>query len=295
MKRVLITGGSGALGQAVIYLLKRLQTYQIFVTSSRIYSNLHNQISISLCDFRDLKQLTAAFNLARPDLILHLGATFTEDLSEAYAVNVAPAAHLLELVHTSKSRTRVVLIGSAAEYGVVKPEENPLNEEHALCPVSTYGVSKAWQTQLVGLYANRGIDVICLRIFNLFGAGISQKLFAGRIQNEINAVKLEQKSTIDVGCLDAIRDYISTDEAARQLIMIAERGISGNIYHIGSGQPITMRDFLVAQLKLHGLSASLIREAPVNSNRSGYDVPMIFASMQKTQHLEQQVLGERNV
>jgi GDP-4-dehydro-6-deoxy-D-mannose reductase len=139
----------------------------------------------------------------------------------------------------------------------------------------------------MGLYASRGSDVICARIFNLFGPGISEKLLAGRIQNQINAVKLEKKSSITVGPLTAIRDYVSTNEAARQLLIIAAHGISGNIYHIGSGQPITMRDFLIHQLKVNGLSSALIDEAPSHSNHSGYDVPMIFANMQKTRNLEQ--------
>ncbi|MFT4059636.1 MAG: NAD-dependent epimerase/dehydratase family protein [Legionella sp.] len=286
MKRVLITGGTGALGQAVIEHLQSLQTYQIFITRSKMESSINDQISVYPCDFRNLDQLTTAFDLARPDLILHLGAAFTEDLFQAHQINVAPAAHLLDLVYQKKSSARVILIGSAAEYGIVKPEENPINEEHVLCPVSVYGLSKAWQTQLVGLYAGRGIDVLCLRIFNLFGPGISERLFAGRIQGQINKIKIKQKSSIEIGSLTAIRDYISTTEAARQLMMIASYGVSGNIYHIGSGQPVSMHDFLLEQLKLHGLPSSLICAAPEHSNRCGYDVPIIFADMQKTRNLE---------
>jgi GDP-4-dehydro-6-deoxy-D-mannose reductase len=292
MNRVLITGGTGALGQAVIAHLKSLKTYQIVTTSSKINSIIQDPILVYPCDFRNLDQLTYAFNLANPDLILHLGASFTTERSEAYKINVAPAEHLLDLVHQKKSSARVVLIGSAAEYGLVKPQENPINEDHVLRPVSVYGLSKAWQTQLVSLYAGRGVDVICLRIFNLFGPGISKQLFAGRIQHQINEIKTKQKSTLEIGSLTALRDYISTTTAAKQLMMIASYGTSGTIYHIGSGHPISMHDFLLEQLKLHGLSPSLIRTAPEHSTHSGYDVPIIFADMQKTRNLEHNLRKE---
>jgi nucleoside-diphosphate-sugar epimerase len=290
MKRVLVTGGTGALGRAVIAHLRDTKAYDIFTTSARMTANDNIDLTVLPCDVRHPEQLKNACDAASPSLILHLAAAFTDDLSEAYRINVAPASHLLEHVYKREMKTRVILIGSAAEYGMVKREENPIREDHVLSPVSVYGTSKAWQTQLLDLYKNRGVDVICSRIFNLYGPGISERLFAGRIFNQMNAVKREQKDSIDVGALTAIRDYISTDAAAQQLLIIAEHGISGHVYHIGSGEPITMRDFLIHQLKLNGLSPALIREEPANSNRSGYDVPMIYANMQKTRKLEDYVL-----
>lgn len=282
MKRILITGATGALGQAIIKQLQPSYDAQVFTTSFKNHSphTQHRQ-----CDLRDLTQLTAVLDWAAPDLILHLAATFTQHLTEAYQLNVVPASHLLHLLHSRNLKTRILLIGSAAEYGVIKPEENPITEDHALFPVSAYGVSKAWQTQLLGLYANRGVDVVCARVFNLFGPTISETLFAGRIQRQIQAIQAGEKNAIEVGALTAVRDYLATHDAAHQVLRIALHGLTGNIYHVGSGQPISMRDFLMNQLAEHGLSAALIQESPVNSNHQGYDVPVIFADMQKTKKI----------
>ena len=291
MKKVLVTGGTGALGRAVIAHLRQMKTLEIYTTSTKNIISDNIDLTVLPCDIRNSEQLSAACDTVNPDLILHLAAIFTNDLIEAYKTNVAPALHILEHVHRREMKTRVLLIGSAAEYGIVNPEENPIHEERALCPVSAYGTSKAWQTQLLGLYANRGVDVLCARIFNLFGPGISETLFAGRILKQISAIKQKQKNLIEVGALTAIRDYISTEIAARQLLTIAEHGISGHVYHIGSGEPISMRDFLIHHLKLNGLDPALIREASANSNRSGYDVPIIYANMRKTRKLESGVLS----
>lgn len=287
MKKILITGAAGALGRAVLQELKKVKEYHLTATCKASNLVVDDKVHWVSCDVSDLGQLTAAFNSSKPDLILHLGAAFTlENVSDAYQSNVAPAAHLLELVQNSNLTTRVVLIGASAEYGAVTPEQNPITEECALYPVSWYGLSKAWQSQLLGFYANRGVDVVCARIFNLYGPGLSNRLFAGRLQNQINAVKRGHQSVIEVGALESIRDYLSTEEAARQLMAIALKGASGNVYHIASGQPISMRDFLLFQLKLNNLSTSLIHESAAHSNHQGYDVKVLYADMQKTWDLD---------
>ena len=124
-------------------------------------------------DVRDRSRFVSAIDSVEPDLVLHLAATFANDFDEAYSVNVAATRHLLDKVEQSGRRTRILLVGSAAEYGVVRSDENPIREDRVLAPVSIYGLTKAWQTQLAGLYASRGVDVVVARIFNLDGPGLS--------------------------------------------------------------------------------------------------------------------------
>jgi GDP-4-dehydro-6-deoxy-D-mannose reductase len=179
-------------------------------------------------------------------------------------------------------KTRVVIIGSAAEYGVVNIAENPIRESRLLAPVSVYGLSKSWQSQLIGLYRSAGLDVLGARVFNLYGCGISDLLFAGRVQNQIRDVLDGKKESIEVGQLTAVRDYISTEDAAIQLLAIIQRGLPGEIYHVASGVPVTMQEILQRQLTAVGLSFSIVKESAQFSNRSGYDVPMIYADISKT-------------
>lgn len=283
MKKVLITGGSGALGRAVIARMDQIGGYQV-ITAGRQCVN--DSMAHMHCDVCNHEQLSAVFNQAEPDVVLHLAATFTGNLDEAYATNVAPAKHILDLVQRSRLNTRVILIGSAAEYGVIRRDENPVQESRVLAPVSIYGVSKAWQTQLVGLYRSRGLDVVCARIFNLYGPGVSGHLFAGRLRNQIDEVLAGKKSVIEIGPLTAIRDYISTEEAAIQLLAIAAHGESGEIYHVASGVPVTMREILMCQLvEKSGLDPSIVQESSSFSNHSGYDIPTIYADITKTKQL----------
>jgi nucleoside-diphosphate-sugar epimerase len=280
MKSVLVTGASGALGRAVIARLRYLGNYRV-VAAGR---HCHDESSIQL-DVRNREQIIAAIKSIKPSLVLHLAATFANDFDEAYTVNVEAARHLLEVVQQSGFRTRVLLVGSAAEYGVVRPAENPIREDRVLSPVSIYGLTKAWQTQLAGLYASRDVDVVVARVFNLDGPGLSERLFIGRLQKQIGGILAGRKSVIELGPLTATRDYVSTDEAANQMLAIAEHGEVGRVYHVASGVPVTMRDILIRHLAIHKLDNSIVHESAELTNRIGYDVPSIYADITSTLQL----------
>ncbi|MCK4706216.1 MAG: NAD-dependent epimerase/dehydratase family protein [Gammaproteobacteria bacterium] len=279
MKTVLVTGATGALGLAVTQYLNKREEYKV-VTTGRSGENVDFQL-----DVIDKVQLASIIDQVKPALILHLAATFTHDFDDAYAVNVEASRQLLEIVQCSKLAARVILIGSAAEYGVVQANESPIREDHVLNPVSVYGLTKAWQTQLAGFYSKRGVDVVVARVFNLKGENLSDRLFIGRLRKQIDEVLSGDKSTIELGPLSATRDYLSTQDAAQQIFSIAEHGKSGSVYHVASGKPIVMRELLLQTLEEHNLDDSIVKEATENFNRSGYDVPVIYADISRVLQL----------
>ena len=280
MKTVLVTGASGALGRAVCARLR--ERGQRVLTTGR---GAGNDIAL---DLAEPQGIAAALAHSQPDLILHLAASFDNDFAQAYGMNVEASRQLLDAVEQAGRAVRVVLIGSAAEYGVVQPEENPVSEARVLKPVSVYGMSKAWQTQLAHLYAARGVDVTVARVFNLFGPGMSERLFIGRLQQQIDAVLAGRQQLIELGPLGAMRDYLSTMEAAEQLLAIAALAPAGTVHNVASGEPVTMRALMERTLAAHGLDPAIVREAEQLSNRSGYDVPVIYADISKTRDLMRQ-------
>ncbi|HYC42804.1 MAG TPA: NAD-dependent epimerase/dehydratase family protein [Noviherbaspirillum sp.] len=280
MKKVLVTGANGALARVLITRLGQIDRYQVVGASRRPAATGEVQL-----DLRDKDQIASTVKQVEPDLVFHLAATFANDFDEAYAVNVEAARHLLEAVQGAGRPIRVVLIGSAAEYGVVQPDENPLREDRVLKPVSVYGLTKSWQTSLASLYAGRGVDVVVARVFNLDGPGLSDRLFVGRLQSQINDVKAGRKSAIELGPLDAVRDYVETGVAAEQILAIATCGATGEVFHVASGVPVSMRDLLKKYLAEHHLDESIVKAAPILSNRTGYDVPVIYADMTRTNQL----------
>jgi len=276
MKTVLVTGGNGALARSVTGYLEAIGDYRVIVSTR---SGDGSSVQLNVCD---TPQLSATLERTAPDVVIHLAATFGNEFSDAYAVNVDSTRHLLDAVERSTSKARVILAGSAAEYGAVEPSDNPVSETRALNPVSVYGLTKAWQTQLATVYAARGVDVVVARIFNLEGRGLSERLFVGRVYRQIEEVVQGRRSTIDVGPLSATRDYLRLDDAAEQIAAVIAHGEAGCVYHVASGRPLTMRELLERNLAEHGLDMQIVREAPALSNRTGYDVPVIYANVART-------------
>lgn len=274
-RRVLVTGATGALGQA---LARRLRTSP---ADFKVFAPARSQHEDSL-DLHDCNQIARAIESTRPDLIMHLAATFSNEFDEAYAVNVAATRHMLNAVEASGRPVRIVLVGSAAEYGPVAPSENPIREDHVLRPVSIYGITKAWQTELAYFYASRGANVVVARIFNLFGPSLSERLFVGRLHKQIDELRRGERTRIEVGPLSAIRDYLAIDDAVTQLLAVADFGEAGKVYHVASGQPVAMRELLVRELAAHGLHESIVVEGADLTNRRGYDVPSIYADIGRT-------------
>jgi len=276
MTRVMLIGAQGILGKAMHRRLRE--------TSCEVVTAGRHGCDLSL-DLRHMSAFSQMFVAANPQWIIHCAATFSNDYEESCAVNVAATRQVLEAVRTAGSPARVVLIGSAAEYGAVVPEANPIREDHALAPISVYGLTKAWQTQLASLYASLGVDVVIARLFNLDGDGISQRLFVGRVRGQIDEVLAGSRTTLELGPLGAIRDYIHADEAADQILAIATHGDSGSVYHVASGRPTTMRALLEKHLAANGLEGLEVRESLALSNKSGPDVPVIYADMKRTVRL----------
>lgn len=162
----------------------------------------HIQIDVS-----DYSQTLAAIASIRPSIIVHLAASYNNEFDPAFAINVLGAKNLLAALKETSTPARVVLAGSAAEYGLVSASENPIGVQRVLRPVSIYGLTKSWQTNWGLLCAHEGQDVVIARIFNLYGSEMSQRLFVGRVQqqNSTNSFRhAKDRRSWFAGCLQGL-------------------------------------------------------------------------------------------
>ena len=280
MRRALVTGAAGTLGQALVARLTAAHDWEVVATSrgsakpglAQLDANCHEGVARTIA-------------ATQPDVIFHLAASFSQDFDEAYIGNVCGTRTLLSALAATGSTARLLLIGSAAEYGLVRPEDNPITEAQILRPMTVYGLTKAWQTELGLLHASRGANVVVARLFNLRADGLSERLFVGRVERQIAEVLAGERVTIEVGSLDAVRDYVPAADAVEQILAIAVCGLAGNVYHVGSGSPIRMRELLSTMLAEHGLGMDVVTDSSPSSSHQGYDVPIAYADMTKTHHL----------
>lgn len=278
----LVTGATGGFGPIFVKWLQANNAGPIWRSGRK---SLQEE-GYYPCDLTDANATRDFIARLRPHVIFHMAGDFTNTYDLDYSINSLGARHIIEALIAEHIKARIILIGSAAEYGVVSPEENPIKENRVLRPVSVYGLTKAFQTQL-GVYfsINSDIEVVIARMFNLLAPGLSERLFVGRVEKQIAACLRGEAKEIVVGNLDSQRDYVSVDQAIEQLNMIATRGRSGEVYHVASGKPVGMRQLLRKMMTDAGLNPSNVKENIGATGRSGYDVPVIFADITKTNNL----------
>ncbi|EGV20013.1 NAD-dependent epimerase/dehydratase family protein [Thiocapsa marina] len=276
---VLVTGAASPLGRLFVPWLRTRRGEDVVATARRTGTNPE----LNICDVCVREQLASTLDAVRPSLIFHLAARYSGNLDSDLSVNAWSARTLLELLGEQEFSARLVLLGSAAEYGLVNPAENPVPESRRLAPMSIYGLTKAFQTQVGSYFASvHGRDVVVARLFNLYAPGLPDRLFVGRVQRMIDAIKQGTRDRFMVGNLESVRDYVSAEQAFEQLSAIADRGLAGEIYHVASGVPTSMRDLLDRMLREAGLDWGAVESSASHAPRAGCDVPVIYADVRKT-------------
>ena len=241
MSRALIIGAAGFLGRRVAETLAAADW--LVVGAGRHDAPDGWPYGWVSCDLSRTPSVLDAVASADPDLIVNAADTAHDDFGALLAVHVAGTASLLDAARASGRAVRVVVIGSAAEYGVVEADQIPVDEAVPPRPVSPYGIAKAAQT-LVAL--RPGANSVVARMFNLCGPGEPRSLVCGAFASQI--VDLERTGhggTIGVGDLTAERDFIDVRDAARAVLAIAERGQPGEAYNVCSGIATSIGDVLV--------------------------------------------------
>jgi GDP-4-dehydro-6-deoxy-D-mannose reductase len=267
---VLVTGAAGASGAALLALLEADGHSKVLTTDLRELSRAGHVT----CDLTNAVAVLELVKQTRPDRIFHLAGTFTNRFETDHRCNVLATQALLDAVHTEVPKCRVLLVGSAAEYGLVATEENPISESRAAKPASVYGLTKAMQTMLMDYFHLAfGMDLVLARTFNLKGPGLAPNLLPGRLDREIERLKRGEIEAIELGRLDGRRDFVSVEEAAALYVRIAKHGTSGEVYNVASGIPVSLRDYVEARLAEDGLGKAAYREgAPTGKSANVLDI-----------------------
>ncbi|RME87240.1 MAG: dTDP-glucose 4,6-dehydratase, partial [Zetaproteobacteria bacterium] len=251
MRTVLVTGGCGFIGSAVVRRLLR-RGFRVVNYDALTYAGNPDSLREVLphpgyvfvhADIRDRAALEQTLARYEPDAVMHLAAEThvdrsIEDPERFVDVNITGTLTLLEAVRrywsalpeAKRSAFRLHHISTDEVYGDLGPDDPPFREGDPYRPSSPYAASKAGSDHLVrAWHRTYGLPVIVTNCSNNYGPyQFPEKLIPHMI---LRALKGEPLPVYGRG--DQVRDWLYVEDHAEALELVLTKGRIGETYHIG--------------------------------------------------------------
>jgi dTDP-glucose 4,6-dehydratase len=262
----LVTGADGFMGshltEALVSLDANVHAF-VRATSSGALNNiapLREQLKIKFADLTDKTSVDYLVKelLDAPDkpYVFHLGAQAHVGESwhrpyETVMANTVGTLNLLQsIVDYGLELEKFDTAGTSEEYG--NPRESVahhhdfddeggliLHERSPINPKSIYATSKVAADFLTMNYHDAfGVPGVVTRMFNNYGPRQNPRYVTGTI-----ITQALMRETVELGQLDPLRDFCFCTDGVRGHLMVAARGIPGDVYVYGQGNNISMRDW----------------------------------------------------
>ena len=256
MKHILVTGGSGFIGSAVV---DELLYYGYTVTVlDRVINDWTKKLDVEILNF-DINQFGLHSYYKKFDAIIHMAASHVVPESVAdpmkyYQNNLYSMLRLLD--YAKDSGTKIVFSSSAAVY---ESSDLAINEKHETNPHNPYGQTKLWAEQMLeSMFHAHDVNSVSLRYFNVAGAGKNHGYNAKKPTHAVPILLkaiLEDKPfrvfgndypTKDGTC---VRDYLHVTDVARahvQALQYLENHRCSEVINLGTGTGTSMLDLIGA-------------------------------------------------
>jgi GDP-4-dehydro-6-deoxy-D-mannose reductase len=242
---ILVTGSNGFVGKYLVELLKK-------DTSDEIIGLDRNDADIT--DFNSVKKF---IDDTEPDRVYHLagfasGAGKDKDL--IFKVNVEGTENILKALKELNKPVKILLASTAYVYG-----DTPVcvAEDGKIDAKSFYDQSKVEMEKISKKYLSEnlpagkaGIQIIITRATNHTGPGQALGFAVPDFCSQI--AKAKSGDVIATGNLDAKRDIFDVRDCVKAYKIVMEKGISGQIYNIGKGEPVSIKNILDEIIKISG-------------------------------------------
>ncbi len=244
--RALLTGANGFLGGHLGPMLAE-QGAEVWALGRRCPAWLAPLRFLPLAAVEDGTAIAATLRRLRPEFVFHLAGTRAPALADA--VNHRYARHLLAGAAALDAPPRLILMGSASEYGAIPEAAQPVTESAVCNPATPYGKAKLAQTEAGLAAARAGLPVVVARLFNAVGAGMPEELALGAFAAQLRTGAAELVS----GRLDAVRDFVPAAAVAAVLAeLVRLPAAMGRVVNLCSGQGATLEPFVAAFLAAAG-------------------------------------------
>ncbi len=245
MRRVLVTGGAGFIGSAIVRALLARDDVESLVVADSLASGkqdnlrgLDDRLRLETVDVRDFKTLEPLF--AGIDTVFHEAAVASvprsiDEPDFCFDVNLTGTHNVLRAAVEHKAR-RLVFASSSSVYG--DSPESPKVETMPLHPKSPYAAHKlAGEALLQAFQHSFGLETVSLRYFNVFGPRQDPSSDYSGVLSIFVDRALAGKAPAIHGDGEQSRDFIYVDDiAALNVLAATAPQAAGRVYNGGRGE-----------------------------------------------------------
>lgn len=241
MKKILLTGCTGAIGSAIVEqaINSDYKVTCIVHKNSKRFQNLPKSdlISVVECDLCDYKNLELS---EKHDIFIHLAWDKTigggrDDVD----IQLKNVSYTLDAVRLAKKCGCSVFIGagSQAEYGVQTVDLTP---DLPVNPESGYGIAKYTAGKMSAMLCRQlGIRFNWLRILSVYGKNDGENSLISYTIRELKNGRSPEFTKCEQDW-----DYLNSKDAARAFLSVAEKGVDGKFYPLGSGKGRKLSEYI---------------------------------------------------
>ena len=272
MKRMLITGFSGFVSRHFLnYLVENNLSYEVlgvdvnlpkFAMEDYAPTLAMSFEQVNLLDKEAVEDMIATF---RPDYILHL-ASFSsvayswQHPADCFMNNTSIFLNVTEALRKHDlCDCRLLSVGSSEEYGDVKKEELPLQEDMPIVPVNPYAVARVSQEMMAKVLADSfGMQIMLTRSFNHMGPFQDERfVIPSFVRRILDIAESGAKSgEIETGDTSIVRDFVDVRDVVRAYYRLLLDGKAGEVYNICGEKGVSLAEVVDQIADIVGVSVT---------------------------------------
>ncbi len=246
MKRIIITGPTGAIGMALVHRFLEEGDTEVTAVCRRDSRRIHRlpssaRLRTVACSLEELRSLPGVLSPGY-DVFYHLAwACTTGDSRNDIDAQLNNIRYTLDAVEAAAGLEcrRFVGAGSQAEYG---RHCGMLGAGTPVFPENGYGIAKLGAGLLSRIRCGQlGVEHIWARILSVYGPYDGENTLVSSL---IRKLLGNERPRCTAG--EQVWDYIYAKDAARAMSLLGERGVPGRVYCIGSGEARPLREYVLA-------------------------------------------------
>ena len=298
-KKILITGGTGLIGPAIVRSLLN-ENFDVYLVSRKPVLSIHNE-KLKLITFDILAEPFENLikKISDINIIIH-GASFLE--TKLNFENLQIHRKFIEFTEklfsfSGKSQKESLLIYLSSFAFLKRPLEKIITEEHPVCAINPYSINKYWGELVLFNLPNKNIRPVSLRISSPVSDDINQ-MPDTVVKKWISQVSVGNSVKV-YGSGKRTQDFVSTIDIAKAVIQIIKNNNARGTYNITSGTSVSMNE--LAEIIADKFSAKIIHcgedvnendrwNISIKKSQNEFNYNPIFTSKQAIENLLNKII-----